>query len=92
MNSNSHYKSIRGNKYKSKQFSQTYATKSALYYSKVQNKYMKVNFFAQPKTIWPGTNNRFMRPRMPVKYTPNELYLMFNHYWDIRASGKRQKD
>ncbi len=42
---------IRGNKDKSKQFSQTYATKSALYYGKVQNKYIKLNihFFAQPK-------------------------------------------
>ncbi len=29
-----------------------------------------------------------MRPRMPVKCTQKELYLMFNHYRAIRASGK----
>ncbi len=29
---------------------------------------------------------------MPVKYTHNELYLMFNHYRDIRASDKCRKD
>ncbi len=39
MNSNIHYKSIRGNKDKSKQVSLTYATKSALYYGK----YIKLN-------------------------------------------------
>ncbi len=25
---------------------------------------------------------------MPLEYTQNEMYLMFNHYRDIRASGK----
>ncbi len=52
---------------------------------------ININFFAQPKR-WPGSNNRYMRPQMPVKYTPNELYLMFNNYGDIRASGKCWKD
>ncbi len=53
----------------------------------------KVKICAQPKRYdQPGTNNRFMRPRMPVKYTQNKLYLMFNHYRDIRARGKCRKD
>ncbi len=30
--------------------------------------------------------------RLPVRFTQNELYLMFNHYRDIRASGRCQKD
>ncbi len=49
ISNNSHYKSIsiiglyKRKKDKSKQFSQKYATKSALYHDKVQNKYIKLN-------------------------------------------------
>jgi len=30
--------------------------------------------------------------RLPVRFTQNEFYLMFNPYRDIRASGRCQKD
>jgi len=31
-------------------------------------------------------------PRLPVRYTRNKLYLLFNRYRDIRANNKCQKD